>query len=273
MDRRSFALPVAYHLEAPVVQGAEFAPYLGGAALKTPEAWAQNLLRDDEGSDQVSARNPHLSELSVLYSAWKNHPEWTHYGIAHYRRFFVARPNWIQQTLIQPEYLPWSALEKWTPAFTVTPDDLRGADLIVSTTRTYRESLRADYLRWHEPRDLDVVEAAMERHHPGLRDAWNRFLDRSHDLTPFNMLFGSRSQVDRYCEWLFPMLLEADAELGTRPDGYAARHASFLAERLFSFYLHQYPITLRRVPVVQLGTATGFRYPLIHGAYDRLKRR
>jgi hypothetical protein len=143
----------------------------------------------------------------------------------------------------------------------------------VSTTRTYRESLRADYLRWHEPRDLDVLEEAMERHHPGLRDDWNRFLDRSHDLTPFNMLFGARAQVDRYCEWLFPMLLEADAELGTRPDGYAARHASFLAERLFSFYLHQYPITLRRVPVVQLGTATGFRYPLIHGAYDRLKRR
>ena len=100
-------LPVAYHLEAPVIQGADFAPFLGGAALKHPEPWAQNLLRDDHG-DHVSDRNPHLSELSVLYAAWKNHPEWSHYGIAHYRRFFVARTTWTQRWLVQPEHRPWT---------------------------------------------------------------------------------------------------------------------------------------------------------------------
>ena len=265
-------LPVAYHLEAPVVQGAEFAPFLGGSALKNHEPWAQNLLRDDHG-DHVSERNPHLSELSVLYAAWKNHPEWTHFGIAHYRRFFVANPTWTQRWLVQPEHRPWEELEQWTPALTLKPEDLRGQSLIVSSTRTYRKPLRADYLRWHDARDLEVLEQAMERHHPGLSSEWNLFLDTHHDLTPFNMLFGAREDVDRYCAWLFPMLLEADRELGQRPDGYSARHASFLAERLFTFYLHHERISVRRLPVVQFGPHCANRFPLLHGTYDRLKRR
>lgn len=265
-------LPVAYHLEAPVVQGAEFAPFLGGSALKQPEPWAQNLIRDDQG-DHVSDRNPHLSELSVLYAAWKNHREWTHYGIAHYRRFLVANPTWAQRWLVQPEFRPWTELARWTPAFALKPKDLKGQSLIVSTTRTYRESLRADYLRWHDPRDLEVLEQAMERHHPGLSADWNRYLDTSHDLTPFNMLYGAREDVDRYCAWLFPMLLEVDRELGRRPDGYASRHASFLAERLFSFYLDHERISVRRLPVVQFGQKSANRFPLVHGTYDWLKRR
>jgi hypothetical protein len=269
---KPFALPVAYHLEAPVIQGPEFAPFLGGSALKRPETWSHGLYRDDQG-DHVSARNPHLSELSVLYSAWKNHPEWTHYGIAHYRRFFVARPTWIQRWMVQPEFRHWDELARWTPEFALKPEDLCGAELMVSTTRTYRESLRADYLRWHEARDLEVLEQAMERHHPGLTVDWNRFLDTSHDLTPFNMLFGARNDVDRYCAWLFPMLLEVDRELGQRTDGYAARHASFLAERLFSFYLHHERIVVRRLPVVQFGQKSANRFPLVHGTYDWLKRR
>ena len=265
-------LPVAYHLEAPVIQGADFAPFLGGAALKHPESWAQNLLRDDHG-DHVSDRNPHLSELSVLYATWKNHPEWSHYGIAHYRRFFVARPTWTQRWLVQPEFRLWNELERWTPAFALKPEDLKGHTLIVSTTRTYRETLRADYLRWHYARDLEVLEQAMERHHPGLSDDWNRYLDTSHDLTPFNMLYGAREDVDRYCAWLFPMLLEVDLDLGMRADGYAARHASFLAERLFSFYLEYERISVRRLPVVQFGQKSANRFPLLHGTYDWLKRR
>jgi hypothetical protein len=267
------ALPVAYHLEAPVVRGAEFAPFLGGSALKGPENWSLGLLRDDLGEDHVSDRNPHLSELSVLYAAWKNHPEWTHYGIAHYRRFLVPRPTWVQRWLVQPEFRLWTDLEALTPAFTLRPEDLRGQQLLVSTTRTYRVPLRADYLRWHDSCDLAVLQEAMERHHSGMSKPWNRFLDTSHDLTPFNMMFGARAEVDRYCEWLFPMLLDADRELGAKPDGYAARHASFLAERLFSFYLQQERISLRRVPVVQLGSHSADRYPLLHGTYDRLKRR
>ena len=265
-------LPVAYHLEAPVIQGADFAPFLGGAALKHPESWAQNLLRDDHG-DHVSDRNPHLSELSVLYAAWKNHPEWSHYGIAHYRRFFVARTTWTQRWLVQPEHRPWTELKRWTPAFALKPEDLKGHTLIVSTTRTYRETLRADYLRWHDARDLEVLEQAMERHHPGLSDDWNRYLDTSHDLTPFNMLYGAREDVDRYCAWLFPMLLEVDLDLGMRADGYAARHASFLAERLFSFYLDYERISARRLPVVQFSQKSANRFPLLHGTYDWLKRR
>ena len=265
-------LPVAYHLEAPVIQGADFAPFLGGAALKHPEPWAQNLLRDDHG-DHVSDRNPHLSELSVLYAAWKNHPEWSHYGIAHYRRFFVARTTWTQRWLVQPEFRPWTELKRWTPAFALKPEDLKGHTLIVSTTRTYRETLRADYLRWHDARDLEVLEQAMERHHPGLSDDWNRYLDTSHDLTPFNMLYGAREDVDRYCAWLFPMLLEVDLDLGMRADGYAARHASFLAERLFSFYLEYERISVRRLQVVQFGQKSANRFPLLHGTYDWLKRR
>ena len=265
-------LPVAYHLEAPVIQGADFAPFLGGAALKHPESWAQNLLRDDHG-DHVSDRNPHLSELSVLYATWKNHPEWSHYGIAHYRRFFVARPTWTQRWLVQPEFRPWTELKRWTPAFALKPEDLKGHTLIVSTTRTYRETLRAHYLRWHDARDLEVLEQAMERHHPGLSDDWNRYLDTSHDLTPFNMLYGAREDVDRYCAWLFPMLLEVDLDLGMRADGYAARHASFLAERLFSFYLDYERISVRRLPVVQFGQKSANRFPLLHGTYDWLKRR
>ena len=267
------ALPVAYHLEAPVVRGAAFAPFLGGSALKGPEEWSQGLLRDDLGADHVSTRNPHLSELSVLYAAWKNHPEWTHYGIAHYRRFMLARPTWVQRWLVQPEFRLWTDLDALKPAFTLGPEDLWGQQLLVSTTRTYRVPLRADYLRWHDSRDLAVLQEAMERHHPGMSKPWNRFLDTGHDLTPFNMMFGARAEVDRYCEWLFPMLLDADRELGAKPDGYAARHASFLAERLFSFYLQHERISVRRVPVVQLGSHTADRYPLLHGTYDRLKRR
>ena len=208
------ALPVAYHLEAPVVRGAAFAPFLGGSALKGPEEWSQGLLRDDLGADHVSTRNPHLSELSVLYAAWKNHPEWTHYGIAHYRRFMLARPTWVQRWLVQPEFRLWTDLDALTPAFTLGPEDLRGQQLLVSTTRTYRVPLRADYLRWHDSRDLAVLQEAMERHHPGMSKPWNRFLDTIHDLTPFNMMFGARAEVDRqYLETL------ARAAVATGIDG------------------------------------------------------
>ena len=265
-------LPVAYHNEAPIIQGVGFAPILGGASLHHPKTWAKSLLRDDVG-EHISQLNPYLSELTALYSAWKNHPEWTYYGIVHYRRFFLSRPSWSQRWLVQPECRPWAELDKWTPHLALQPEDLCGHALIVSTTRTYRDSLRTDYLRWHDARDLEVLEDAMDRHHPGLRTEWNYFLAKEHDLTPYNMMYGTRNEVNRYCEWLFPMLLDANEQLNLEPNKGTFRKAGFLAERLFSFYLHHERISVRRLPVVQFGQHRADRYPLLHGAYDWLKRR
>lgn len=52
----------------------------------------------------------------------------------------------------------------------------------------------------------------------------------------YNMLVARKRILDRYCEWLFPILAYCEQNCQKKEDRYQNRYIGFLAERLLSIY-------------------------------------
>lgn len=66
----------------------------------------------------------------------------------------------------------------------------------------------------------------------------------------YNMFIARREILDRYCEWLFPILFRCEHEIGNRQDCYQGRYLGFLAERLmtifFEYHKRDYKIAIAK---------------------------
>lgn len=199
--------------------------------------------RDDEG-DNISHLNPYYCELTALYWVWKN-VEADYIGLAHYRRHFASQPtkyheNLDVNTVVLTEE---KALEL-----------LKEADVLVPKKRNYRiETIYNHYAHTFDGLHLDVTRDIIKRYSPEYVETFDKVMV-STELYICNMFVMSKTHVDAYCKWVFPILDELFEKIDySKMTPFEARFVGRVSERLFTVWVLQQQLKIKEVPVLYFG--------------------
>lgn len=210
------AIAVASHKPYWMPSDAMYIPVHAGALGREPI----NGFRSDAESDGgISALNPHLSELTVLYWAWRN-VDADAVGIAHYRRHFSG--SGARGTLASSEARRL----------------LAQAPVVVPRARNYViDTVGGHFDHTFDPAHLDLLVEVVAERSPGIVPVLRRRLmgTKGH---MFNMMIMRRDVLDSYCSWMFPIVGAVESRmdyLGLTP--FEARTPGRLAELLLDTWL------------------------------------
>lgn len=192
------------------------------------------MLSDAEG-ENISALNPQYCELTAQYWAWKNDmADWQ--GFFHYRRFLypdrsAKLPYRIENvlTLSLLNKLGYEQFEEVIQQYNLICP--MGEQMYVPVREHYAKAL------YHRGADLERMEQILYQMHPEYRSAAQKYLDGTVHYFG-NLYVFSRTQFEKYCEWLFPVLAEFDRQTDLTEYSVQERRVNgYLAERLFGIYL------------------------------------
>lgn len=202
--------------DRPLEQEYQLASYereiLAGAEL-TGGFLSSEILRDNVG-DNISAKNRQYCELTALYWIWK-HAKEDIIGLAHYRRHFILPSNWME----------------------IMQDN--GVDVVLPVPLHILPSIGENYKKRHDASEWDFLMRHLKKKSLSLyEDAQKIFSGNLY--SPCNMFIMRKEALDRFCEWLFPILDAVTEYAGEKEDGYLNRYPGFLSERLLTFYFEKY---------------------------------
>ena len=209
-----------------------YLPVQAGAALHPPLEGVQG---DDTG-ENISRKNPHYCELTVLYWAWKN-LDADYIGLAHYRRYFAAG----------------RAGEKWGRVAHGPQMEkaLAKTGLVLPKKRRYFiETSYSQYAHAHHAKDLDETRQILAESWPEYLPAFDRVMKRTSGHR-FNMFIMEKGLLEEYCGWLFGVLGELEARLDI--SSYSvndARVFGFVSERLLDVWVETRGLDYTEMPVV-----------------------
>ena len=231
---------VVYHKPNKLYRSDILIPIQAGRALhpNENEKFFSQMIGDDTG-DNISLKNDRYSELTALYWIWKNSKA-RYIGLMHYRRFFNLYNSKTVETFDD---------------FGLTRGNIEAimmdADVVTAHYSGFNtgSNIYEHYLRNHYGEDFYVVIRKIMKKYPELTDKLYRFLAKD-SYIPFNMFIARKKVIDAYCEWLFDILFSVEEDLDF-PHGqydstwkksemsfkYQRRAPSFIAERLFTFWL------------------------------------
>lgn len=207
---------IATHKEYEMPKGEIYSPIQVGTALS--EKLKCVSLYDNLG-DNISEKNKNYCELTALYWAWKN-LDADYIGLCHYRRYFRGRNGIATENEIANELLK--------------------APIIVPQKRHYIiETNYSQYIHAHHKKDLVQAREIIKEQCPEYLCAWNRVMAGTSGHR-FNMLIMRKSELDKYCSWLFRILFELERRLDiTNYSEYDSRVFGFVAERLLDVWLEK----------------------------------
>ncbi len=185
-----------------------------GASLTDKEI---SEIKDNTGKN-ISEKNRQYCELTALYWIWKNVSD-EFVGLCHYRRRFQLSEMDIKK-LIDSDI-----------DAVLTVPVLNVPDVVTMYRKNHI------YEDWKK-----MTEVISERGPEYLNSL--EYIEKSHFYIPYNMFIMRKNVLDKYCEWLWPILEECEKRCGVKEDRYQNRYIGFLAERLMSvyFYHHRYDL-------------------------------
>ena len=208
-------------------------PVQAGAVLSKQ---AFGFSKDDTG-DNISAKNPQFSELTVLYWGWKN-LECDYLGLVHYRRHFSRRK---------------AKGDVWNSDLTAVQakELLCGTDVLLPKKRHYWiETLSSHYGHTHDATHLDALRSVIGEESPDYLPVYDRVMQQR-SAHMFNMFLMKRDVADAYCSWLFKVLFRLENEIdATGLDSFDARLFGRVSEFLLDVWLEKNEIQYKEVGVV-----------------------
>ena len=249
-----------FYKTAPVIAGdLPYLPMMAGNAL----VQNSDLLGDDTG-DTISEKNRYYSELTGIYWVWKNTRQ-DIVGSVHYRRFLTQKDEPLPHRIKRFFYY-FAGLQKkrfgliytknialFKPRI-LTEDEildlLQTHDLILPQRRKLKYTVRRHYARYHNPSDLELIEAIINERCPEYLNALQQVLDGKR-LYANNMFIMKRPDFDRCMSWLFDLLFEFERRIKLSDyQGYQERIMGFMAERLFNVWFAHENLRIKELPVI-----------------------
>jgi len=251
------------------------------------------MMADDTG-DNISAENVRYGEMTAWYWVWKNylpaHPELTHVGFSHYRRFLdfagFCRDGRTRRTTYRRFRRMFEAHFREEEIRKVVGD----ADLVMRrASDSGAATMREDYLVAHPQNiaDFDRFVSLLRERHPDAAATIDAALD-SPMLAMELQFVMTRRLFSEFMDWAFSLCREFERrwEWSGPAEGPKARAPAFLVERMFMVWLalrrRDPGFKVKELPIVKL-TARPWWYHVLRPAlyvlpksvgerlYDRFK--
>ena len=168
-------------------------------------------MNESELHGSISSLNRQFSELTALYSIRRNCKD-DIIGLEHWRRRFI---------------LPEDLLQRMNSL---------NLDVILPVPLCVMPSLRDNYLFRHEKQVWSKTIEIMNDMYSGQGDAFEKYCAGNSLYSPCNMIIARRGILSEYCDWLFPILLRLNDEIGVLKNPYQNRYPGFISERLLTYY-------------------------------------
>ena len=250
LDNSKIKILVCCHKPSELPQDDIFLPIHVGAAISDVNLGVQ---RDDllngQACDNISSKNRSFCELTAIYWAWKNikkiYPELQYIGLNHYRRFFSFDETRLTASGIPKDVknisqykLDKSKIESW----------LLSNKVITTPKAHLKTSVASGYEHAHYSSDLRIVHDIVRDIFPETLQAFNDVFLGCNYFYDCNMFIMPWNEFDKYCEWLFAILFEAEKRIDiSNYDTYQKRIFGFLAERLWTVWVKQRQYSLRNL--------------------------
>lgn len=195
----------------------------------------------DGTGNSIAELNPLINECTSLYWIWKN-TDSRYIGLNHYRRYFCIGTYWgeQEQNLLDANYIHRFLAEY----------DMIVAEACDFYPRTVSEALQESVNSDIFNLVYNTVTRIITEKYPGyakdLEDYFNGYISNL-----CNMFITTREVMNRYCEWLFPIILEAIDEISLDTcDSYSRRMIGFMAERLLTLWIMHNEIKVKELPIL-----------------------
>lgn len=224
-------------------------PYLcpiqvGSALAKTR---LEGMLHDDEG-ENISIKNKTYCELTAQYWAWKNDTA-DYTGFFHYRRYLSFDPEitrgdgWgnipydrIDDTAIEELKLQPEVMQKLITTHDVIAVKGRRYPRTQTSSGAADVYHEYDVSPFQHRADLDIALKILVEKYPEFRETAEEYM-KSDTAYECNMFIMRREIFQKYAEWLFDILFEAEKQIDTTwYNAEEYRVMGFLAERLCGIY-------------------------------------
>lgn len=182
-------------------------------------------VRDDLG-DNISEKNDFFCELTGLYWIWKNSNS-DIVGLCHYRR-----------------YLSNNYLSK-NPKYFLNNKQINNVlntkkyDLILPKKNYFKYKVISDSSTAPSLKDMSYIREIIYRKYPQYLESFDTVMN-GNSLYLYNIFVMKKSNLDKYCEWLFDILFEAERIIPRDEyihDSYRKRLFGFISERLFNVWI------------------------------------
>ena len=230
------------------------------------------MMADDTG-DNISAENVRYGEMTAWYWVWKNylpaHPELTHVGFSHYRRFLDFAGVCSKGRTCRTTYRKFRRIFDAHYNEAEIGGAVGDADLVMRcASDSGAATMREQYLDAH-PRniaDFDRFVSLLRERHQDASEAIDAALG-SPMLAMELQFVMTRKLFCEFMDWTFSLCREFERrwEWGGASEGSKARAPAFLVERLFMVWLairkRDPGFRVRELPLVKL-TARPWWYRL-----------
>ena len=220
-------------------------------------------MRTDDTGENISAENARYGEMTAWYWVWKNylpaHPELTHVGFSHYRRF-LDFTGFCRGKTRRTTYRRFKKIfDRHYNAQEILAQ-VGDADLVMrGATDSGFATLREQYLDSH-PKNIDdfdrFVSLLLERHPENTAEI-DAVLNAGRLAMELQFVMRRELFAD-FMEWTFSLCREFENRWswGGPADGDQARAPAFLVERLFLVWLairrRERGLVVRELPLVKL---------------------
>lgn len=256
MSKKNIKILIACHKPSELPKNELFLPVRVGAALSNNDF---GLQRDDDGADNISAKNPEYCELTAIYWAWKN-LDADYYGLFHYRRFYsFANKQFpvsddghmmIRVRILTPEVFAKYGLNDAAGMRKV----IEGNDLVVHESRRVYSiptpmgipgrTVREHY-SYHDGTiirnsDIDLMMKIVAKKYPEVFPYIDEYLDGDMFLG-YNMFIMRKKYFNEMCSFTFGVLEDIEKEIGGKlaeRSFNSNRIYGYLAEILTSAYIY-----------------------------------
>lgn len=224
-----------------------FLPIHVGKALSDAELGIQC----DNTGDNISHLNSCYCELTAHYWYWKNKATAKYVGLNHYRRYFGFGTHTS----------PGVPYRNVTPAVMNTAKSFKLPDLdrlfarydiVLARPNVYPYSLATDYSVAHSQSDLIELDRIITDICPEYKKSFDAVIYSNNKLSHYNMFITRGEIFNRYSEWLFRVLSEAQKRIPVPADPVQGRIYGYMSERLLNVYVHHYRLKVKYVPVLKV---------------------
>lgn len=249
---------VIHHATSPSFQSPYVLPIQAGSHGRDS---LEGTVRDDSGVN-ISRLNHHMYDLTAVYWYLHNVPLPDVVGFGQYRRVLDFSYGLFKFPLEAHRAVGSMRIEKYQSQVNfhsiyheksmemIAKFVIENNVVIVSAEQFLHCSIYRHYAREHHESDMIAVANILENKSRGEGLEFLNYMHSNSSLVIANLSYMPKAIFQEYWNWALPVLQQLESEATYIGNAYQDRGASFMSERIMTYYLHTRGFNLAYAPYI-----------------------